>query len=82
MTAAGYMWVGSLFLQYVLYISFVSVGQTFLSFQWDIFLLEVGILSCLLAPWRPSAEYVAKFFCSLVCLRFRGEVSGGLHFVC
>ena len=28
-----------------------SLGQTFLSFQWDIFLLETGAAAVLYAPW-------------------------------
>ena len=33
--------------------TWLLVGQTFLSFQWDIFLLEVGGLALLYAPaWR------------------------------
>lgn len=34
-----------------LYLSLLAVGQTFLSFQWDILLLETGFLAVLLAPW-------------------------------
>lgn len=38
------------FLQlWMLYVSFVSLGQEFLSFQWDILLLETGAL-CVFAP--------------------------------
>ncbi len=35
-----------------LYLSFVSVGQAFLSFQWDTLLLEVGLVAAFLYPWR------------------------------
>jgi hypothetical protein len=35
------------------YLSLVTVGQDFLSFQWDILLLETGFLAIFLAPWRP-----------------------------
>src|SRR5262249_32384683 len=35
------------------YLSLVSVGQDFLSFQWDSLLLEAGLIAILLAPWRP-----------------------------
>src|SRR5437016_3160065 len=34
------------------YLSLAIAGQTFLSFQWDILLLETGFLSIFLAPWR------------------------------
>jgi lipase maturation factor 1 len=33
------------------YVSLVTVGQDFLSFQWDILLLETGFLAIFLAPW-------------------------------
>ena len=36
----------------VFYLSLAIAGQTFLSFQWDILLLETGFLSIFLAPWR------------------------------
>jgi len=34
------------------YLSLVALGQEFMSFQWDILLLEVGLLAIFLAPWR------------------------------
>eukprot|EP00899_Mesostigma_viride_P006875 jgi/Mesvir1/16189/Mv08453-RA.2 len=34
-----------------LYFSLYRVGQTFLSFQWDVLLLEAGFLSVFLMPW-------------------------------
>jgi len=39
----------SLFGMFVLYLSIVSIGQDFLSFQWDILLLEAGFAGMLLA---------------------------------
>ncbi|MCS1409477.1 MAG: hypothetical protein M2R45_02658 [Verrucomicrobia subdivision 3 bacterium] len=39
------------FLLWTLYLSFVSVGQSFLSFQWDTLLLETAFLSMFLFPW-------------------------------
>ena len=36
----------------VFYLSLAIAGQAFLSFQWDILLLETGFLSIFLAPWR------------------------------
>ncbi|MBZ4417966.1 lipase maturation factor family protein [Myxococcus sp. RHST-1-4] len=36
-----------------LYLSYVSVGREFLSFQWDVLLLEMGLLSALTAPGGP-----------------------------
>ena len=41
---------------FVLYLSVFTVGQTFLSFQWDILLLEAGFLCVWLCPaLRPSS---------------------------
>jgi predicted DCC family thiol-disulfide oxidoreductase YuxK len=34
------------------YLSLTVAGQTFLSFQWDILLIETGLLSIFFAPWR------------------------------
>lgn len=41
---------------WVMYQSLYVAGRTFLSFQWDILLLETGVLGFLLAPWsvRPG----------------------------
>jgi predicted DCC family thiol-disulfide oxidoreductase YuxK len=39
----------SLFLLYVLYLSLLYGGQTFMTYQWDTFLLEAGFLSLLLS---------------------------------
>jgi len=43
----------ALALAWMCYLSLVTVGQDFLSFQWDILLLEAGFLAIFLAPWRP-----------------------------
>lgn len=43
----------------VSYLSLTIAGQTFLSFQWDILLLETGFLAIFIAPvrlWAPHAE--------------------------
>ncbi len=37
-------------LLWMLYLSFVSVGDTFLAYQWDTLLLETGLLACVFAP--------------------------------
>jgi len=42
----------SLVVLFVFYLSLTIAGQTFLSFQWDILLLETGFLSIFLALWR------------------------------
>ncbi len=46
--AQGWM----LLLCFILYLSFVNTGQDFMSFQWDILLLELGFLSLFVVPWR------------------------------
>jgi predicted DCC family thiol-disulfide oxidoreductase YuxK len=44
----------SLIVLFAFYLSLTIGGQTFLSFQWDILLLEAGFLSIFLAPWQCS----------------------------
>ena len=36
----------------IFYLSLTVAGQTFLSFQWDILLIETGFLAIFLVPWR------------------------------
>jgi hypothetical protein len=66
----------TLFLLWLLYLSFSVAGQDFLSFQWDALLLEAGLLAILWAPatwllgreeWRPPE--LARFL--LVFLLFK-----------
>ncbi len=42
----------SLIVLFVFYLSLTIAGQTFLNFQWDVLLLEIGFLSIFFAPWR------------------------------
>ena len=60
---AGLAPVLSLILLFVLYLSLTVAGQSFLSFQWDILLLEAGFLAIFFAPfqWRMSAAREAPF---------------------
>jgi predicted DCC family thiol-disulfide oxidoreductase YuxK len=53
----------SLALLFVLYLSLTIAGQTFLSFQWDILLLETGFLAIFFAPfrWSMTANQDAPF---------------------
>src|SRR5947207_1455619 len=53
----------SLALLFVLYLSLTIAGQTFLSFQWDILLLETGFLALFFAPWqwRMKISSAARF---------------------
>jgi predicted DCC family thiol-disulfide oxidoreductase YuxK len=41
-----------LFLLWLIYLSLCTVGEPFLSFQWDILLLETGFLAIFFAPWH------------------------------
>jgi lipase maturation factor 1 len=51
----------SLGLLFVFYLSLTIAGQTFLSFQWDILLLETGFLSIFLTPGNRVALFLLKF---------------------
>lgn len=42
-------------LLWVFYLSLTVAGQVFLEFQWDMLLLETGLLACLYAPLRSAA---------------------------
>lgn len=42
----------ALLVLWMLYLSMYHLGQTFLSFQWDILLLETGFLAIFFAPWK------------------------------
>lgn len=48
----GFLTGPALLLLWGLYLSLVIIGQDFLSFQWDILLLETGFLAIFLAPWK------------------------------
>ncbi len=51
----GFANVPSLFSLWLIYMSFVHVGQIFYSYGWEILLLETGFLAIFLAPlWRPG----------------------------
>ena len=43
----------ALMLAWAFYLSIFTVGRDFLSFQWDLLLLEAGFLAIFLASWRP-----------------------------
>ncbi len=45
---------------YALYLSFVSVGQVFMAYQWDTLLLEVGFLSIFLAIPGPAVVWLFR----------------------
>jgi predicted DCC family thiol-disulfide oxidoreductase YuxK len=48
---AGFAPAAGLALLWALYLSVYSVGSVFLGFQWDVLLLEAGVLAFLCAPW-------------------------------
>ena len=49
---AGFLPTATLIGLWMLYLSLVTVGQAFLSFQWDVLLLEAGFLAIFFAPLR------------------------------
>jgi predicted DCC family thiol-disulfide oxidoreductase YuxK len=51
----------SLFLLYVLYLSLLYGGQTFMSFQWDTFLLETGFLALLMSFARAPGIWLLRW---------------------
>ncbi len=53
-------------LLWLFYLSFVTVGQEFLSFQWDMLLLETGFLAIFIAPLH---------------LRFKSSLASGPPFI-
>ena len=61
----------------VFYLSLTVAGQTFLSFQWDILLIETAFLSIFLAPWRlrwtktnePPVSRAAMFLLKLLLFK-------------
>lgn len=72
------------FLAWFLYLSFLNVGRDFLSFQWDILLLEVGFLAIFFAPFqllpRLTQEAKASPWVRLLLwwLLFKLMISSGL----
>jgi lipase maturation factor 1 len=51
LVVAGLFVGPSLLCLWILYLSVITVGQDFLSFQWDILLVETGFLAIFLSPW-------------------------------
>jgi len=54
---AGWLQGPSLIGLWVVYLSLVSTGGVFMSFQWDILLLETGFLAIFLADWRLRSPF-------------------------
>jgi predicted DCC family thiol-disulfide oxidoreductase YuxK len=72
----GVVPIATLILLFVCYLSLTIAGQTFLSFQWDILLLETGFLAMFIAParwwsWRETRESprVAMFLMKLLLFK-------------
>ncbi len=40
-----------------LYLSLVTTGSVFMNFQWDVLLLEAGLLAVLVAPWKVRVSW-------------------------
>ena len=66
LAACGYRRTPLLALCYVLYLSLFSVGQDFMSFQWDLLLLEAGFL----ALWLPAHPTLLPWLFRLLLFRF------------
>jgi lipase maturation factor 1 len=71
---AGLAPVPLLILLWLLYLSFVSTGQDFLSFQWDTLLLEVGFMTIFLPLAEPAPPLVVFSYRFML---FRFIVSSG-----
>ena len=56
----GFLQRTALVLLYALYLSIVSIGQVFMSYQWDTLLLEVGFLSIFLAIPGPAVVWLFR----------------------
>jgi hypothetical protein len=70
----GYKQKSSLIVLFVLYLSLLHAGQTFLMFQWDILLLEAGFLAIFLTA-GPSHLLLFLFHWLLFRLRFMSGIS-------
>jgi predicted DCC family thiol-disulfide oxidoreductase YuxK len=62
----------ALALVFALYLSLVVAGQVFMTFQWDLLLLEAGMLAIFLGPGRASIVWLYRW------LAFRFMFLGGL----
>ncbi len=56
---AGLLPTPALILLWLIYLSLFHVGQVFLSFQWDILLLETGFLAIFMAPFALRSKFLA-----------------------
>ena len=58
---AGFIQKTALVLLYILYLSIVSAGQVFMSYQWDALLLEAGFLAIFLSFPGPLVVWLFRF---------------------
>ena len=61
-----------LLLMYVLYLSLIVAGQTFMTFQWDLFLLEAGVIAIFLVSYTTAGIWLLRW------LLFRFILAAGL----
>lgn len=51
----------SLFVLYVLYLSLIDAGQVFMTFQWDLLLLETALISIILVRYRTLGIWLLRW---------------------
>ena len=73
--ACGIATLPSLILLWLIYLSFTSMGQDFLSFQWDALLLETGFMTIFLPLATPAPPLVCLAYQFFI---FRFMLSAGL----
>jgi hypothetical protein len=61
--------LGLVFLLFLLYLSFVNIGQVFFGFQWDVLLIETGFLTVLYCFFY-RYDFARPVFCFLYRLFF------------
>ncbi|MBT5954198.1 DUF393 domain-containing protein [bacterium] len=72
------------FISWMLYLSFVTLGQNFMSYQWDVLLLEAGFLLLFFVPWgfsifnKPTKKPSRLVLFMLKLLLFRLMFTAGL----
>ncbi len=59
MVIAGVLPMPALALLWLIYLSLFHAGQTFLTFQWDILLLEAGLIAMFVAPFVVRSKFLA-----------------------
>ena len=57
---AGFFPGACALLCWALYLSLMSVGESFANFQWDALLLETSLLAALWLPWRARPDWAAE----------------------